>query len=54
VLDSANKGGFSRNYLGAAFMQMRGWMVTHFVDYFKDGHDFAEYVDAADSKKKLK
>lgn len=54
ILDSSNRGGGSRNYLFAALLQMRGWMVTHFFDYFKNGSDFAEYVRAYDSSKNLK
>jgi len=46
VLDTANKGNLAATYLGAAFMQMRGWMVSHAFDYFKDGEDFAEFIEA--------
>lgn len=53
VLDTANKGKLHSNYLGAAFLQMRGWMVSHAFDYFKDGHDFADFVKASQSNKKL-
>lgn len=43
VMDSANKGNMYRNYLGSAFMQMRGWTIAHGLEYFKVGDDFSEF-----------
>lgn len=52
ILDSANKGNLARTYAGMALMQMRGWMVSHAYDYFKDGTDFSEYKEQYDAKLK--
>lgn len=51
ILDAANKGDASRNYFTAALLQMRGWMITHFYDYYKDGHDFDKFIKEIDSAK---
>lgn len=45
VLDTYDRNGAQTTFIGAAFLQMRGWAVAQQVDYNKDGHDFAVYTD---------
>jgi hypothetical protein len=37
MLDSQDINKISQNFIGAAILLMRGWMVSQLIDYNKDG-----------------
>lgn len=48
VLDKMDRGSLSQNYIGALFLQMRGWQVTQTWDKYKTGTDFSNYMKVRD------
>lgn len=51
MIDEYDRNRLSTHYLGAAFLQMRGWQVTSSWDHLKVGYDFAKYKEFEDQKK---